>query len=114
MVSSCNRSNSISYGGIIRIRLRVEVRLLPLSLLTTSSPVFILLFDTPFSMKIQVFFRMHPAIGISDDTDKSFAGEYAEQKKLNVAILISVCYNIFTFHNRQPVCGGSENAKQQT
>ena len=52
--SSCKKSICMtSYGGIIRIRLRVEVRLLPLSLLTTSSPVFLFYNTTPFGAKFQ-------------------------------------------------------------
>ena len=40
--SSCKKSLCMtSYGGIIRIRLRVEVRLLPLSLLT-QAPLYLL------------------------------------------------------------------------
>ena len=48
MDASCKKSSSMtSYGGIIRIRLRVEVRLLPLSLLS-QAPLFLfsLLFYT--------------------------------------------------------------------
>ena len=57
--SSCKKSLCMtSYGGIIRIRLRVEVRLLPLSLLTTSSPVFIFYMIHPFAAKLKYFFLL--------------------------------------------------------
>jgi hypothetical protein len=61
MDASCKKSLCMtSYGGIIRIRLRVEVRLLPLSLLHKLPCIYFTKYYTPVFEKNKAHFVRSP------------------------------------------------------